>query len=291
MENMEPPPAADYVVDSVYGSRAVNLPLQKMFLVQITNKRWPRPLLPDGNELFQLVTRGTLFAWQEGEEDRPIMPVLAIRPDLHPSDWSDRKLLRLVLRGEERAWTELLRRYRSLMYRCITKTTAKYSAELSDADVDEVFAEVLIQLWRNDMSKLRQFNPDRGTKLGSWLGLIACNAAYDFLRSSSRGLMLDRITGTVDPHTECNQTPLDVLIEKERWAHFNKLLSKFSHKDRMFLELYYARGFDATRVADKMSISLKTVYSKKHKIRTHLRRTLERSRSECAIRDLLQVAA
>ena len=38
MENMEPPPAADYVVDSVYGSRAVNLPLQKMFLVQITNK-------------------------------------------------------------------------------------------------------------------------------------------------------------------------------------------------------------------------------------------------------------
>ena len=80
-------------------------------------------------------------------------------------------------------------------------------------------------------------------------------------------------------------------MEKERWDHFNKLLTKFSSKDRMFLELYYAKGLDATRVADQMSISLKTVYSKKHKIRAHLRRCLERTRSECAIRDLIHVAA
>ena len=219
------------------------------------------------------------------------MPVLALRTKQQPSEWSDRQLLRRVLFGEERGWNELLRRYRALIYRCITKTTAKYAPDLSDADIDEIFADVLMQLWRNDMSKLRQFNPNRGTKLGSWIGLISCNAAYDHLRSSGRAPLLDHFDGAIDPHIECDRTPLDVLIEKERWAHFNKLLDKFSSKDRMFLDLYYAKGLDATRVADKMSISLKTVYSKKHKIRSHLRRSLERTRGECAIRDLLQAAA
>ena len=232
------------------------------------------------------------------------MPVLAIPTTKSPSEWSDRQLLRRVLLGVERAWNELLRRYRSLIYRCITKTTAKYATHLTDADIDEIYAEVLLQLWRNDMSKLRQFNPDRGTKLGSWIGLISCNAAYDHLRAASRTPMLDRAhrslgraggsiaasLDAMDPHAECNRTPLDVLIEKERWDHLNQLLASFSPKDRLFLDLYYQRGMDAAGVADEMSISLKTVYSKKHKIRAHLRRCLERSRGECAIRDLAHAA-
>lgn len=236
------------------------------------------------------------------------MPVLAIPTTKQPSEWSDRQLLRRVLLGRERAWNELLRRYRSLIYRCITKTTAKYATHLSDADIDEIYAEVLLQLWRNDMSKLRQFNPGRGTKLGSWIGLISCNAAYDHLRTSSRTPMLDRgyrsggtshgrpsgsINGSldaIDPHAECNRTPLDVLIEKERWDHLNQLLASFSPKDRLFLDLYYQKGMDAAGVADHMAISLKTVYSKKHKIRAHLRRCLERMRGECAIRDLAHAA-
>ena len=225
------------------------------------------------------------------------MPVLAIHPKhvpTHwedPTQWSDRKLLRHVLRGEDRGWNELVRRYRSLICRCITKTTAKFTRVLSDADVDEIFSEVLMQLWRNDMSKLRQFNPGRGTKLGSWIGLISCNAAYDYLRSSGRSPMLDRIDGEMDPHTECDRTPLDVLIEKERWKHFNELLAQFSSKDRTFLELYYGQGLDAAGVADEMAISLKTVYSKKHKIRAHLRRSLECVRGESALRDLMASAA
>ncbi|MEM9488214.1 MAG: sigma-70 family RNA polymerase sigma factor [Myxococcota bacterium] len=219
------------------------------------------------------------------------MPVLASPPQNRPSDWSERKLLRRVLVSEERAWSELMRRYRALMYRCIGKVTAKHAPDLSPSDHDEIFAETLHLILRNDMHKLRMFNPNRGTKLGSWLGMIAANAAYDYLRGVARMPMLDRIDGSLDPHTDCDRTPLDILLEKERWSHFNSLLAQFSQKDRTFLDLYYARGLDAARVADKMSISLKTVYSKKHKIRVHLRRCLERARSGCAITDLLHATA
>ncbi|MCA9675964.1 MAG: sigma-70 family RNA polymerase sigma factor [Kofleriaceae bacterium] len=196
-----------------------------------------------------------------------------------------------MLRNEDRGWAELIRRYRALIYRCITKVTGKYSRHLAGADVDEVYAEVLMQLLRDDMHKLRLYDPARGTKLGSWIGMIAVNAAYDFLRTAGRRPFLDHHDGTLEPHESTDRTPLEVLIEKERWDQLNVLLTDFSDKDRMFLDLYFARGLEAEQVAEEMKISLKTVYSKKHKIRNHLRRCLDRLQGDSAISDLAVAAA
>jgi RNA polymerase sigma-70 factor, ECF subfamily len=212
------------------------------------------------------------------------MALLAHAPKT-PSEWTDRELLKNVLRNEARGWSELVRRYRALIYRCITKVTLKYAPTLSNADLDEIYADVMMQLVRDDMHKLRIYNPARGTKLGSWIGMISVNAAYDFLRSAGRRPLLDKVDGSVDPHEDCDRTPLDMLIEKERWTHLNEMLSEFTDKDRTFVELYYQRGMEADEIAAEMQISLKTVYSKKHKIRAHLVRCLERL-SESPISDL-----
>ena len=214
------------------------------------------------------------------------MALLATRIAKHPAEWTDRDLLRCVLRNDARGWTELVRRYRPLIYRCITKVTLKYSPMLSGADLDEIYAEVMMQLVRENMRKLRIYNPARGTKLGSWIGMISVNAAYDFLRGAGRRPVLDKVDGAIDPHDECDRTPLDQLIEKERWEHLNTLLSEFTEKDRTFVELYYQKGMEADEVAAEMQISLKTVYSKKHKIRAHLVRCLERLAGDNPIADL-----
>jgi RNA polymerase sigma-70 factor (ECF subfamily) len=104
--------------------------------------------------------------------------------------------------------------------------------------------------------------------------------------------MLDRVDGTVDPHEECDRTPLDQLLEKERWSAFNDIMTEFTDKDRTFVDLYFGRGLDADAVAAEMQISLKTVYSKKHKIRAHLVRCLEQLRgADSPIADLALVAA
>src|SRR5580693_3283258 len=182
-------------------------------------------------------------------------------------EWTDRELLRVVLRSEARGWAELVRRYRPLIYRCITKVTLRYSPSLSSADLDEIYADVMMQLVRDDMHKLRIYNPARGTKLGSWIGMISVNSAYDYLRSARRRPLLDKVDGAIDPHEEVDRTPLDQLIEKERWEHLNGLLADLTDKDGTFVELYYQRGMEADEIAAEMQISLKTVYSKKHKIR------------------------
>lgn len=208
------------------------------------------------------------------------------RPPTQAADWSERQLLRRVLGRNDRAWVELIRRYRSLIYRCITKVTARCAPTMGSADLDEIYGDVLLNLLRDDMRKLRLYNPNRGTKLGSWIGMISVNSAYDFLRSAGRRPILDRLDGAPDPHEEEERSPLDLLIEKERWDHLNELLADFSDKDRTFVSLYFGQGLEPEAVAEHMSISLKTVYTKKHKIRAHLRRCLHSRRGESAIADL-----
>lgn len=219
------------------------------------------------------------------------MALLATRISKHAADWSERELLKSVLRSEDRGWVELVRRYRPLIYRCITKVTLKYNPSLGTADLDEIYADVMMQLVREDMHKLRIYNPARGTKLGSWIGMIAINAAYDFLRGAGRRPLLDKVDGTIDPHEDCDRSPLDMLIEKERWDHLNGLLSDFTDKDRTFVELYYQKGMEADEIAAEMQISLKTVYSKKHKIRAHLVRCLQNLAGESPIADLALACA
>jgi RNA polymerase sigma-70 factor (ECF subfamily) len=223
------------------------------------------------------------------------MPVLArkARKPQTPAEWTDRQMLRRVLDNSEEGWTEMLRRYRPLIYRCITKVTNKHAPHLSSADLDEIYADVLMNLLRDDMRKLRMFNPRRGTKLSSWVGMISINSAYDFLRSASRRPLLDKINGSPEPADDDNgdRSPLEVLMEKERWNHLNQALTDFSDRDRTFLSLYYEQGMEAAEVAAEMSISLKTVYSKKHKIRAHLRRCVSAFGSDSAIADLVATPA
>lgn len=201
------------------------------------------------------------------------MPLLAIRSAACPKDWTDADLLRRVLRNEATAWNELVRRYRSLVYRCVTKVTGRYDSVLSSADADEIYADVMVTLVRDDMRKLRLYDPGRGTKLSSWIGMIATNVAYDYLRGTARRPILDRIDGIPDIEEEA-ASPLDGILCEERRSRLNRMLSGYSDKDRAFVSLYYAQGLDAEEVAEEMKISVKTVYSKKHKLLTRLQSTL-----------------
>ena len=207
-----------------------------------------------------------------------------------PSAWTETDMLARVLASDAVGWKELMRRYRPLVYRCVGKVMARHGVT-AVAELDEVFADVMMQLVRDDMHKLRMYDPARGTKLSSWIGMISVNAAFDYLRAIGRRashepLMLDadQLDERADDSGELS--PLETLLEKERWRQLNELLTDFTDKDRTFVALYYGQGLPAEQIAAEMQISLKTVYSKKHKIRAHLVRLLERLAPESPIADL-----
>jgi RNA polymerase sigma-70 factor (ECF subfamily) len=182
---------------------------------------------------------------------------------------ADGELLAAVFSRSELAWRELLRRFRPLMFRCIHKVALKHEAHLGAEDINEIFSEVCCNLLRDDMRKLRAWDPARGSKLSTWLGLLSMNTAYDFLRANRRRPLLDKLENAPERPTP-EPSALDELLDRERWGYVTTLLSDFSEKDRRFVELYYARGMLPEEVAAAMRISVKTVYSKKNKLRSKL---------------------
>lgn len=182
---------------------------------------------------------------------------------------AEQGLVARMVAGEAPAWREFQAKYDRLIYRCITKVTARFTTRLSTDDVKEIYATLLLQLLANDKHKLRTFDPQRGNRFGSWIGLLAINAAYDHLRSIRRDAQRAPITEAETLSTELPD-PYEVCEHRQRAGLVATMMADFSAKDRQFVELYFGEGLKPEEVAARMQISVKTVYSKKHKIQSKL---------------------
>src|SRR5262245_19014793 len=182
---------------------------------------------------------------------------------------SERRLVADMIAGREMAWREFHARYDRLIYRCITKVTGRFSSFLSQDDIREIYATLLVQLLSNNMHKLRTFDPERGNRFGSWIGLLAINCAYDYLRSMRREP--NRAPLAEAEVLSCElPSPLEQVEHKQRAELVANILRAFSAKDREFVSLYFGEGLEPEQIAQRMQISVKTVYSKKHKIQSRL---------------------
>ncbi len=196
--------------------------------------------------------------------------VLSVAPASHDdSPAADVALVAGLVAGDDGAWRTFQRRYDRLIYRCITRVTGRFAARLATDDVAEIYATLLLSLVANDKHKLRSFDPCRGNRFSSWVGMLAVNAAYDHLRSVKRDAGKTSIVEAESLQSELPD-PFDVCAERERASRVESALADFSAKDRTFMDLYYGEGLAPEEVASRMNISVKTVYSKKHKIQSKL---------------------
>jgi RNA polymerase sigma-70 factor (ECF subfamily) len=186
-------------------------------------------------------------------------------------------LLAGMIADEERAWRDFNDRYARLIYRCITRVTARFSAVVGADDVREIYAMLCVQLLANDKKKLRSFEPGRGNKLGSWIGMLAIHSAYDYLRSLKREPKRGTLSEAEGLSSEMPD-PHDVCVLRQQVGIVAEILGEFSDKDREFITLYYGEGVEPEEIASRMGISVKTVYSKKHKIRSRLEALLVQRR-------------
>lgn len=190
------------------------------------------------------------------------------------TDLTETELLDRMLDRDAPAWREFHCRYDRLIYRCIHKVTGRFPGCINSEDVREIYAMFLLSLNKREMHKLRTFDPKRGNKLSSWVGMLATNCAWDYLRSAARQPQTTTLAAA--EQVGCpGDGPFEDLLEKERWAVVNRILATFSVKDREFVRRFYMDGMSPEAIAADMGISVKTVYSKKHKIRCRLQKALE----------------
>jgi RNA polymerase sigma-70 factor (ECF subfamily) len=196
-------------------------------------------------------------------------PIALPRSAATPSAWSETELLDRLLKSDANAWRELNQRYARLVTSCIQRVVARFARRVSVDAVEEIYATFSLKLLANDKHKLRSFEPSRGNKLGTWLGMLATHCAYDYLRSVRREPSSVCLTEAETLSSE-NQDPCESAMLSERAKLVQGLLAEFSDKDRQFVTLYYQDGLSPEHVAERLGISVKTVYSKKHKIQRKL---------------------
>jgi RNA polymerase sigma-70 factor (ECF subfamily) len=186
-----------------------------------------------------------------------------------PSAWSEAELLDRLLQSDAGAWRELNQRYSRLVTSCIQRVVARFARRVSADAIEEIYATFSLKLLANDKHKLRSFEPSRGNKLGTWLGMLATHCAYDYLRGVRREPSAVCLT-EAESLSSVEQDPCESAMLSERAEMVRGLLAEFSDKDRQFVALYYGDGLTPEHVAERLGISVKTVYSKKHKIQRKL---------------------
>lgn len=199
--------------------------------------------------------------WNEPVAARPNTRVDATRLD-------ETELIAAMVADDARAWREFQRRYDRLILRCITKVTRRFSAVRED-DVQEIYSTLFVSLLANGKHKLRTFDPNRGNRFTSWIGLLSVHCTYDYLRTLRREPAMGCLSEAEGLACELPD-PFEQTERGERAHLAAQLMEGLSERDRDFAELYFAEEMDPADIASTMNISVKTVYSKKHKIQARL---------------------
>lgn len=191
---------------------------------------------------------------------------------------SDARFVRSLVRSEPGAWNAFHERYGRLLFAAIQRVRARFPRLVSGDDVQEIYSSLSEQLLANDKRRLRSYDPERGTRLSSWLNLLATHCAYDFLRARRRQPLGRSVheDGSALERLCCNAPdPLRICVAREDAAHVAELVASLSERDQLFVALYYGEGLSPEKTAQRLGVRVSTVYSKKHKIRARMEQLLE----------------
>jgi RNA polymerase sigma-70 factor, ECF subfamily len=159
---------------------------------------------------------------------------------------------------------ELISRYGRLVMQTITWTFRRFARDNRE-DVEDVFQEVFVSLFKDHGSALLRFDPSRAS-LGTYLGTIARNATINALKRRKCDGDED-----VDAIGEDSLNPEALLEKKDARQRIEALLPSLSVKERLFFKLYFEDCMPPEEIAGILNVSIDTVYSKKAKIQEKIR--------------------
>ncbi|MBW2730757.1 MAG: sigma-70 family RNA polymerase sigma factor [Deltaproteobacteria bacterium] len=184
-------------------------------------------------------------------------------------------LLRAVTHRKAGAWLRFYRRYDRLIIACVRKVLHRYTATTTPEDLEDIVNTVCLDLVRDDYKKLKAYNPDRGYKVSSWVGLIATNTAHDALRRRAPvHLSLDDPDHSIPEAPDPAPSPMDTAVKHEQLNAMNVAIAGLSPGEQIFVHYYYGEGLEPTEIAEILGINVNTVYSRKNKVRANLSKLL-----------------
>lgn len=170
-------------------------------------------------------------------------------------------LLPLLLRKEERAFTQLYDMYSKSLFSVITNL-------ISDREeAEDVLQEVFVKIWKN----IETYNQSKG-RLYTWMLNIARNTAIDKLRSkgfnnSQKNLSSDNFVHLLDDSSKLTSR-IDSIGLKD-------FVKKLKPKCIQLIDLLFFKGFTQQEASDELAIPLGTVKTQNRMCMNDLRNFLK----------------
>ena len=171
------------------------------------------------------------------------------------------ELLPLLLRKEERAFTQLYDMYSKSLFSIITNLIKDRE------EAEDVLQEVFVKIWKN----IDTYNQSKG-RLYTWMLNITRNTAIDKLRSkgynnSQKNLSSDNFVNLLD-----DSNKLTHLIDSIGLRDFVK---KLKPKCIQLIDLLFFKGFTQQEASEELAIPLGTVKTQNRTCMNDLRNFLK----------------
>jgi len=180
----------------------------------------------------------------------------------------DRDLLRRCLSKQNGSWNDFVDRFLGLFYHAIHFTAHLRSARISPEDVEDIAAEILVQILADDFKILRLFQ--KKSSLSTYLTVIARRICVHELtrRQTVREAIQNghtRLIQVAPDDTEAAQKGMEKLEEVEA------LLRKLAGKEREIVRQFYLEGRTYEEISTELNVPVNTVGSMLSRARTRLR--------------------
>ena len=180
----------------------------------------------------------------------------------------DRELLQRCLAKQPGSWNDFVDRFLSLIYHVVQYTAYLRSAKLAPEDVEDIAAEVLLQIVADDYKVLRQF---RGhANLSTYLTVVArriCVHELNRRQSVRDAIRRGDSKASAEPFDEsaAAQKGLESLEEVD------KLLRKLSGQEREIVRLFYLEGRSYEEISIETNVPVNSIGAVLTRARKRLR--------------------
>jgi RNA polymerase sigma-70 factor (ECF subfamily) len=168
----------------------------------------------------------------------------------------DRTLLQRCLNHEPGAWNDFVDRYLGLIYHVVHHTAHLRSVPLRPEDVEDVAAEVLLQLVANNYAILRQFRGQ--SSLGTYLTVIARRSCIHELVKRGGGPEGHLRVATQRLANDYEERPKGQ-VGLENLEEVQKLLNKLPTKERQVVRLFYFEGRNYEEISTALHIPVNSI--------------------------------
>lgn len=178
----------------------------------------------------------------------------------------DQALIKECLTGDSEAWNTFVRRFGRLIRAVITKTAQRRGWSISDADCDDITAEVFAQLVYRDAASLRQF-AGRST-LTTYLTVIARRVAVRaMLRQNAYPKTLPQNISLAEQKDRAI-TPQQQISQQEEIEQYLKNLST---EEQVLLRMHDLEGHSYSEISNATGIPVNSIGPRLSKARRSIR--------------------